>query len=486
MNKKQILFSIAPVTVIFLLGEVGVRVAGVSDCEAIVPSATGWEQMVGDPRYLWKLEPDRLFESPAGNTQINSVGLRTELLPTTPKGTNEKRVLVTGDSSVYGWGQPDGKTYAEQLQTELNRAFSGVDFSVINLGVPGYSTEQTLLLLEDIGWSYQPDLVVVHNIFSDCNIDAFQDEAALALANPDGSFGRKLLHSSRLYCSVYMPWANFQSTLNQETNRVLMPGIPTGANAATALEKIDTVIDLSRVPLQDYLSNLDTIQKSASELGAGMIVAPLAQEWDVGIWNVPMAKPTADQVLPWFPYRDAQTEWAEKNSVGQVYLPDVFSAYGGNKAALFIDNMHPSVLGAAVMARAVTEQVRKDPGVVGLTESQLVEVWSSEISSQAESELMPNGGFGANSGTGGNRVTDMNNGAGTNSGVGVSGSGSNTNSNQSGRRNNQNRNNGQSLNRKENPKRHQRRGNSGRNNHSGQTAPGEKSNQQYNQSPKGQ
>jgi hypothetical protein len=108
-----------------------------------------------------------------------------------------------------------------------------------------------------------------------------------------------------------MPWARHQATLNQETGRVLMPGIPTGANAAVALEKLDTVIDLSRVPLGDYLENLGEIKAGAESRGAKILLAPLAQEWDVGVWNVPMPKPTDGQVLPWTPYRAAQAEWAE-------------------------------------------------------------------------------------------------------------------------------------------------------------------------------
>jgi len=362
---RRWLFALAPALSLLLLGECGARVIG-AECEAIVPAATGWETMVGDARYLWKLEPGRLFESPAGNTRINSVGLRSAHLPTDPRSPNLKTVLVTGDSSVYGWGQPDGKTYAEQLEALLGRAFTGHRFRVVNLGVPGFSTEQTLRLLADLGWSYEPDLVVVHNIFSDCNIDAFQDRTALRLADPDGTAAQRVLHASALYCALYMPWARHVASVNQQPNRVLMPGIPTNANQAVALEKIDTVIDLSRVPLDDYLDNLGLIRSQADERGAAMMLAPLAQEWDVGVWNVPMAQPTQDQVLPWYPYRAAQESWAAEHGVERVSMPDVFAAAPGDKARLFIDNMHPSVTGAAVMAQAIVERLRQNPALLGL------------------------------------------------------------------------------------------------------------------------
>ncbi len=384
------LFALAPVASLLLLGECGARVVG-AECEAIVPAATGWETMVGDARYLWKLEPGRLFESPAGNTRINSVGLRSSHLPSDPKPRNLKTVLVTGDSSVYGWGQPDGKNYAEQLEALLGRSFTGQRFRVVNLGVPGYSTEQTLLLLEDLGWSYEPDLVVVHNIFSDCNIDAFQDRTALRLADPGGTLSQKILHSSALYCSVRQPWVEHIATVNQQPNRVLMPGIPTGANQAAALEKIDTVIDLSRVPLDDYLDNLETILEGAEGRSAGLLLAPLAQEWDVGVWNVPMPEPAAGQVLPWFPYREAQVAWAASHGVEVVSMPEAFAAAPGDKARLFIDNMHPSVTGAAVMAQAIVERLRAQPELLGLAPSDLKPDYRPPALPQGNGVLAPGG-----------------------------------------------------------------------------------------------
>lgn len=366
---RKLLFALVPVTAVLVLGELGARVLGAEECTPITPTAAGWDTMVGDARYLWKLEPGRAFAVPGGTTMINEIGLRTDTLPSDPKGADEVRVLITGDSSIFGWGQPDGMTYADQLERELQQSFQGAaTITVVNLGVPGYSTEQTLRLLADVGWDYQPDLLVVHNIFSDCNIDAFQDRTALALTDPDGTAVQRALHHSRLYCAVRMPWARFQATLNQEPNRVLMPGMPTGANAATTLERIDTVIDLSRVPLDDYLDNLDAIRSQARERGAAMILAPLAQEWDVGRWTMPMAEPTPDQVLPWHPYRQAQARWAEAHGIGRVYLPDHFAA-APDSDQLFIDQMHPSVRGAQVMAWAITDHLRAHPELIGLTEA---------------------------------------------------------------------------------------------------------------------
>ena len=140
-----------------------------------------------------------------------------------------------------------------------------------------------------------------------------------------------------------------------------MPGIPTGANAAVTLENINKNLSLSRVPIADYLDNLYTIQQEAQKRNALVMLAPLAQEWDVGIWNVPMPKPTPDHVLPWFPYREAQKKWAAQKSVPIVSFPDVFASYKKNPEELFIDNMHPSRIGTQLMAKALAEHIVSHP-----------------------------------------------------------------------------------------------------------------------------
>ena len=63
-----------------------------------------------------------------------------------------------------------------------------------------------------------------------------------------------------------------------------MPGQPVGPNAAVALEKLNTSLQLSRVPIPQYLQNLERLKTQAEQRGAAIILAPLAQEWDVGIW----------------------------------------------------------------------------------------------------------------------------------------------------------------------------------------------------------
>ncbi len=93
--------------------------------------------------------------------QFDANGMRGRERPYT-KPKNVSRILVLGDSFVEG--------YAVQVQdrfTEILEATLGSPFEVIALGVAGYSTDQELLSLEQEGWKYEPDLVVLAFYYND-------------------------------------------------------------------------------------------------------------------------------------------------------------------------------------------------------------------------------------------------------------------------------------------------------------------------------
>lgn len=72
------------------------------------------------------------------------------------------RILVLGGSFVDGYSVP-----TEERLTAVMEANLGPKFEVINLGVVGYGTDQALLLLEQQGLKYQPDLIVLAFSYND-------------------------------------------------------------------------------------------------------------------------------------------------------------------------------------------------------------------------------------------------------------------------------------------------------------------------------
>ena len=345
------------------------RVVGVAACGPVEPDAGSWEEMIGDRNTLWKMRSNYVIPSPHGPpTRINAVGLREELLPESAggrkKSMNERRIITTGDSSVYGWGVPTGLTFQEELERLLQRAWPSLQFEVINLGVPGYSTEQTRRQLEEIGWAYEPDLLVLSNVFSDSNFDHFQDEEALRLANPNPTGLQATLQSSRAYCAVYMGLQRRSAKRGQQPNRVLMPGVPRDARWVSDASRFG--VD-ARVPLPRFVENVEAILARARALQTEVILAPLAQEWDAGRWSaIGLSQPAPGEPLPWTPYRETLVSIAKQYGLVHVPFYEHFSRSGRSADQLFSDPIHPTPDGAKIMAQALFSELMKSPELLGL------------------------------------------------------------------------------------------------------------------------
>jgi hypothetical protein len=93
--------------------------------------------------------------------KINSLGFRDDREYAIAKGAGTIRVIVLGDSVTFGHGALYEATYPYLLEQHLKRWRPDIDWQVWNLGVPGLNTAQEFAYLQEVGNTYQPDLVVV-------------------------------------------------------------------------------------------------------------------------------------------------------------------------------------------------------------------------------------------------------------------------------------------------------------------------------------
>jgi lysophospholipase L1-like esterase len=149
-----------------------------------------------DPDAGWTCHPgtDLRYAQPGSfdvRVQCNSRGLRdTEHDYQKPVGT--RRIVVLGDSFVWGYGVEMEEMFSKQLERklgELDGSGDGSDarWETINLGVNGYSTVQELVRLETEGLRYQPDWVVLmfcHNDLED-NFDDKDGARPVVKVNPN-------------------------------------------------------------------------------------------------------------------------------------------------------------------------------------------------------------------------------------------------------------------------------------------------------------
>jgi lysophospholipase L1-like esterase len=95
--------------------------------------------------------------------QTNSVGLRSPEL----RNDGSVRVLAAGDSCTWGWGVRTEQTYTAVLQELLNRRPGHTRYEVINAGVPGATSFQGMLYLQERGLRLKPAIVLAGYGFND-------------------------------------------------------------------------------------------------------------------------------------------------------------------------------------------------------------------------------------------------------------------------------------------------------------------------------
>jgi len=103
---------------------------------------------------IWHTTPDYRI-----NIRTNSRGLRTDREIDYRKPSNKKRIVALGDSFTMGYGVNIENLYLTRLRKKLKDA--GHNVEVVNLGVSGFSSAEELIMLENEGLKYDPDLVIL-------------------------------------------------------------------------------------------------------------------------------------------------------------------------------------------------------------------------------------------------------------------------------------------------------------------------------------
>lgn len=109
----------------------------------------------------YRLAPNFQFADPLGREYThNSMGFRgAEFSREKPADT--LRVVLMGGSTIYGLSVTDEDTAAVLALQQMKESMPGRALEVISAGVPGWTTEDTLLNLDDRILEFSPDYVVV-------------------------------------------------------------------------------------------------------------------------------------------------------------------------------------------------------------------------------------------------------------------------------------------------------------------------------------
>ena len=280
-------------------------------------SLPGEPNMIGDALIGWRVKEgdNRQFGVP-DMTHVNSRGLRNAEISLVPK--DDQRVLIVGDSSIYGVRVRDRENISGQLQSILRK--HDPSWLVLNGGCPGYSSWQVTQLLRERLLDYQPEWLIIGTLWSDTQgADA-----------PDATrYGNRPMawkYHSRLYM-VTQAWYNRWKYTPADA-----PDVGFGLGPVMA--------PTNRVPIDDYEKNLRTMAAMASDRGIKVAFLLLP-----GIHDT-MNGTTGDFREG---YREVMRRVALDLNAPIADMPQYFE--GGEPRQLFFDDVHPKVVGYRMIAQ---------------------------------------------------------------------------------------------------------------------------------------
>ena len=195
-TRRSVLFKLglglAVALLLLLVAELLLTLAGVApETFFMVPS--------GQRLTLRANLKDRVISDPQAGTRFkvstDADGLR---LAGAHRPGATHRILVLGDSIPFGWNLADSQAMPARLQAHLDRLTGGQRSLVINGAQPGYSSLQTLLLLERVGLGRSPTVVVVQTSQHDAR-PATETDGEQLRGGAAGGLERFLLNRSRTY-----------------------------------------------------------------------------------------------------------------------------------------------------------------------------------------------------------------------------------------------------------------------------------------------
>jgi lysophospholipase L1-like esterase len=297
--------SLVPLVVLGASAELGVRLLG------WVPNSSppdGGLPLMAHPTRMWGLSPGAFELQGAGYT-VGENGLRQ-----VEEGGAPHRILTLGDSSIFGHGVSDDDTLHRALGDALGEA--GVTADVLCGGVPGYSTLQAQVLLDEVGWGLAPDLLVLGGLWSDNNEEFFEDAVWL-----------EALGRSAWQLEFFLDRSHAWRWLRR---RAVPPGEP---EIKIGWIREPTDVKGRRVALSRYARAVDEILLEAAERGVGVVVLAPSNR----------ARLRRDRGLhPWEDYFAAMERVASRRGALWVDASSGLRAAGLEPDEAFLDEMHPT------------------------------------------------------------------------------------------------------------------------------------------------
>lgn len=101
---------------------------------------------------------------------INAHGFRDGEWPAPERTPGSTRIVLLGDSVLFGWGVAQEQAFGRVMADRLRSALPGRTIEVLNTGVPGYNTAMEVATLEHKVLPWRPDIVLLDWVGNDTDL----------------------------------------------------------------------------------------------------------------------------------------------------------------------------------------------------------------------------------------------------------------------------------------------------------------------------
>lgn len=330
----------------------------------LLTRATGiLDRLNGYTRLLYVQGPDvdlPYLLRPGVTTSLRGIAIRTnrlglrdaEIAPEPTPGT--RRVLLLGDSVVFGQELPDDQVLARQLERALDSSGGG-PAEVVNMGVPGYDTVSEVRLLETLGFGLHPDAVVMGLSLNDHDVTPQYSPFGLLVRKELDRRAPDLVDHSEFLTLLrwIVRWARgdlpIQLQRASDAKHEGPPGAPPAfVNAPGVVASVrDTRLAFYRNPTPAYWDRmraaLAELGSRCKERGLPLVVAIFPESYQVGGLD---------------PDRTPQARLLEACRAAGITCLDLQPAFARAGGHLFHDVSHPNAAGHALAAAEIARALR--------------------------------------------------------------------------------------------------------------------------------
>jgi hypothetical protein len=315
--RRRFLFSIVPLLSLMFFSECVARIFGeptvTKDQHYILPS---------HPTRLWGLSPYSTMDSNGQRIEINSFGLRK-----VPNTDAPLRILTLGDSNIFGHDLSHEDSLHGQLVQSLK--MQNIHADVFCGGVPGYSSEQSRVLMNEWGWDKAPHLIVIANLLSDSTEEYFDDQKWIAQAHNPSRRTSWVFSNYSVAWQWLRLWTVGKSRAWQKLRWVREP----------------TIFRQMRVPVKRYEENLNAILDGAAQRGIGAVIFQVTTLYSI------------DEDDLGSHHKKVQQKLSTEREVLLIDAQDLLDRSKEAPSELFIDPVHASGKANAIYAKGIVDRL---------------------------------------------------------------------------------------------------------------------------------